>query len=552
LKIKDINFLVVDVETTGSKKAIDRVIDIACVVVQNGLIVDQFSTLLNPERHISKLITKITGINNDMVQYAPVANEVMPEFEKYFKIPNAVFVGHFVDFDYSFVNIELVHSGLERLQIQKLDTLKLAQRILPDNVKKNVGSMSKYYGVQPVNRHRALGDAKATAYSLIEMLSELRSKYLIEDVNELLRFQDGRTYQIKSRLKKIENIKPQLQQLTDKPGVFKFLDEEKRVIYIGYAGNIKERVNYFFSKSRVLSQKIPQLVSRTEHIEYVETNTILSAMLMKNQAIFDSKPEFNTTISNEKVFSYIKITNDEYPTIFRCSHIKDDGAEYIGPFTNRFLIDNLILNIQKNFRIRTCRGKLNKFEYCIYRDSQLCFNPCERDVSKIAYYEEIGQLKQYILKGYEAELRNQMNELSDKMEFESAAFIRNQIYDLKKTRLNPVSELIPFNTNYIAIMPLPDSSEMGIFFIKSGMLKKDMTISAETDQAEIYEAIVECYSDRQQKRCFSNSDLIQCQLIQNFISRGNGDVKRVEILDNSSYLDIFEECNTMIDSFFLS
>ncbi len=552
MKIKDINFLVVDVETTGSKKNIDRVIDIACVVVQNGLIVDQFSTLLNPERHISKLITKITGISNDMVQYAPTAEEVMPEFVKYFKLPNSVFVGHFVDFDYSFVNIELEQSNLERLHLQKLDTLKLAQRILPDNVKKNVGSMSKYYGVQPINRHRALGDAKATAYSLIEMLAELRSKYLIEDVNELIRFQDGKTYQIKSRLKKIENIKPQLQKLPDKPGIFKFLDSENKVIYIGYASNIKKRVNYFFSKSRVLSQKIPQLVSRTEHIEYEETNTLLSAILETNHYVLSDKPEFNTNVVNEKVFSYIKITNDEFPAVFRCSHIKDDGAEYIGPFTNRFLIDNIILNIQKNFKVRSCRGKLNKYEYCTDKNSTHCFNPCERDISKMLYYEEIGKLKQYILKGYEAELKNQMTELSDKMEFESAAFIRNQIYDLKKISLNPASDLIPFNTNYIAIMPLPDSSEMGIFFIKSGLLTQDMTITADNYQTELYEAIVECYADKTNHKKFSNSDLIQCQLIQNFISRGNGDVNRVEILDNSGYLDIFEECNTIIDSFFLS
>lgn len=552
MKIKDINFIVTDVETTGSKKDIDRVIDIACIVVRNGLIVDEFSSLLNPRRHISKLISKITGINDEMVEDAPYSEDIMPVIAKYCNMPDAIFVGHFVTFDYNFVNIEMKRSGLEPIEMPTLDTLKLAQKIIPDGTKKNVGAMSKYYKIPVVNRHRALGDAKATAYSLIEMLRELEDRYLIGDNEELMRFQNNKTYQIKSRLKKIESIKPQLRDLPKSPGVFYFLDENDRVIYLSKAANIKNEVEQYFRRSRVMSKTIPQIVSKTEKVKWVETNTELSAILLENSERQELKPDFNFFRSNDQIYSFIKITREKYPSIFRTGIVKDDDADYIGPFANRFLIDNIILNVHKYFKIRKCKGKFPDNAECIYGHLENCPKPCINNISETSYHEEIGKAKQYILKGCEAELVNSINVLSKQMKFESATYLRNQLFDLKNVKLNPAtSDNTLFNSSFISIIPGKTSNEMSIHFIKSGLLKSDMTVSAETKQEDIYDAIVESYADIEEKVNYSRPETEECKLIKNYIGRGNGDVNIIDVPPGSALLDIYDECITFLDNFFV-
>jgi excinuclease ABC subunit C len=300
-----------------------------------------------------------------------------------------------------------------------------------------------------------------------------------------------------------------------------------------------------------MSQKIPQLVSRTEQIKWQETNTDISATLLQIEELYKYKPEFNSQHFNEKTYSFIKITQDSYPAVFRCSHIKKDNADYIGPFSNRFLIDNIMLNVRQNFRIRNCRGKLTDTENCIYHNMACCFSPCTNEVSEIVYHEEIGKLKQYILKGYEAELINEINILSDKMEFESA-FLRNQLFDLKNIKLNPTSDEIHlFNSHYIAILPYGENSEMCMLFVKSGLLMRDIVISEDTDQTTIYDAIVSTFSDLSIKINYSKQEIQQCLMMQTFLSRGNGDVNIIEVTNESTDLDIFEECGTFLDNFFV-
>ncbi|OYT15217.1 MAG: hypothetical protein B7C24_14255 [Bacteroidetes bacterium 4572_77] len=476
---------------------------------------------------------------------------------KYFELPNAVFVGHAVAFDYSFVNLEFEHAKMPPLNLPTLDTLKLAQRILPDDVKKNVGAMAKYFGFYPVNVHRAFDDALATAYSLIEMLDRLHSDNLIYDYEELMRFQDNKIYSIKQRLKKIEHIKPQFQELPETPGSFNLFDENEALLYSGYAKNLKNKVSNLFAKSKVHSQALPQLIANTRLLKFQKSNSELSAILQSIEDVIANKPIYNA-IPNSANYSFIKITNNEFPAVYRCVKLQNDGADYIGPFSNKFLADDIILKIQKKFRIRKCRNDLAYSQYCLYRDSNECFNPCGKDVSKNLYYEELGQLKQYILNGHESSLINKINKLSSKMKFEAAAFLRNQLYDLKKVEFNPSKALINESLNYVAIVPHSSSLALYLYIIKNGLLTEDILITPETDQSIIYDALNTYDQNKKKatkkadKKEFTKSEISQQQLIKKYLTTKNGDVNRISISNGTNLLDIFEECITLIDNYFVT
>ena len=130
LSIWDANFIVVDVETTGNNPRDNRIIDIAAVNVNNGQITGEFSSLINPHQFIPYFITQMTGITNEAVFYAPEPSAIAPKLLSFSNKPNAVFVAHNANFDFSFVNETLKRLKLPPLEIPVLDTLKLAKRLL--------------------------------------------------------------------------------------------------------------------------------------------------------------------------------------------------------------------------------------------------------------------------------------------------------------------------------------------------------------------------------------------------------------------------------------
>ncbi len=185
--IAETTFVVVDVETTGLSPREGGITEIAMLKVRNGLIHDEFTTLVNPLQPISDSITLLTGIDDAMVADAPTAKMVAPRVAEF--LGCGIFTAHNAQFDLGFVNHTLLQGNIAPVENLILCTCKLARRMLPELSSKSLGPVARRLGIKNSHRHRAAGDAFATAEVLIQFLRRIEEHYDVHDVAGLLKFQ---------------------------------------------------------------------------------------------------------------------------------------------------------------------------------------------------------------------------------------------------------------------------------------------------------------------------------------------------------------------------
>lgn len=173
--LRGLSYVVVDVETTGGRPYTgDRITEIAAVVVRDGQICELFESLVNPERSIPSFITQITNITWDMVKDAPTFGRIAPDVLRV--LEGNVFVAHNAMFDWRFVTSEISRCAGQKLRGRRLCTVRLARKILPQLPRRSLDYVARYYGVEITSRHRAAGDALATAQCLLRMIGDLADR----------------------------------------------------------------------------------------------------------------------------------------------------------------------------------------------------------------------------------------------------------------------------------------------------------------------------------------------------------------------------------------
>jgi DNA polymerase-3 subunit epsilon len=195
--LHELEYVVVDVETTGSSGRADRVADVAAVIVRDGRIAERFATLVNPGCRIPPAITRLTGITNAMAAVAPPFEDIAADVAG--ALGNRVFVAHNAAFDWAFLNAEFVRLRGRPMRADRLCTVRLARRLLPHLARRNLDAVSAHYGIAISERHRAHGDAEATAGVFVRMLDELgrRGVHTWGDLRTLL---EGRVRQRRTAL----------------------------------------------------------------------------------------------------------------------------------------------------------------------------------------------------------------------------------------------------------------------------------------------------------------------------------------------------------------
>jgi DNA polymerase-3 subunit epsilon len=191
--LHELSYVVVDTETTGGRSWLgDRITEIAAVVVRGGEIVQVYETLVNPQRSIPPFITALTNITWAMVKDAPTFERVAPDVMKV--LEGNVFVAHNATFDWRFLTAELNRATGRQLRGRRLCTVKMARKVLPQLPRRSLDHVARYYGVTIHNRHRAGGDAIATAKCLIRMVNDLRDRGCgtWSELQSLLRTPPGR------------------------------------------------------------------------------------------------------------------------------------------------------------------------------------------------------------------------------------------------------------------------------------------------------------------------------------------------------------------------
>jgi DNA polymerase III subunit epsilon len=270
-------YAVIDIETTGGQITRDRITEIAILLYDGEKIIDEFQTLIHPERMIPYNITQLTGIDDEMVQDAPKFYEVAKRIVEITK--GAIFVAHNVGFDYKFIKEEFARLGFVFTRKQ-LCTVRLSRQGFPGRRSYSLGSMIDFLGIQVKNRHRAMDDAKAALIILQTIFSQEK-----EDQIDLLINQGVQASKLPPNI-----TLEQLHEFPEECGVYYFHNANGDVIYTGKSINIKKRLLDHFANN---TQKAMRMIQSVHEITYQLTGSELVALLYESHEIKQLKPIYN-------------------------------------------------------------------------------------------------------------------------------------------------------------------------------------------------------------------------------------------------------------------
>jgi len=261
--ISDIDFCVIDTETTGGSPQLNRIIDVAVLQFKDGEIVDKFQSLINPQRPIPAWVTQLTAINNDMVKDAPLFSDIAEPLKKI--LDRGVFTAHNANFDYGFVREEFSRLGMP-FERPLCCTLKLARKLYTDIPSRSLGMLCDYLLIDIWDRHRAFGDAEATVYVLKDMLRVAKEKHQIET------WMDLDTFSRHGPLNLPEGIS--LREISGLPaaaGTYIFKDQKGELVTQGHSKDVQRRVKTYF-QIKNQSEKSKYLREVVKRIEFLSEN----------------------------------------------------------------------------------------------------------------------------------------------------------------------------------------------------------------------------------------------------------------------------------------
>jgi len=479
LPINKASFCVLDVETTGLSPQYNNIIELGIVRVKNLKIVEKYHSLINPGRDIPNFITGFTGISNDDVYNAPFFEDIAEEVIEF--IGSDVVAGHNLSFDNSFLRRELKYSGREELKNPNLCTLRIAKRIFPLLKSKSLGSVSSFLKIKNSNSHRALGDAETTAKILIKMAKHVKKNLGFEILSELINFQYTATSRTDGANLKNKFLS-EFDSLPDAPGIYYFLDIKGKIIYIGKAKSIRERVRSYFSKTA--PRKARKIIKSASKLKIELTNSELTALLKEAESIKTKNPRLNTQLKKYGNKYFLRVnTTHKYPDLVISNHFDFDGNDYFGLFGTKKKAAAMFEMINKTFAIRECSDKeFAKNKRCFLADIDRCLAPCELK-NNVSYFEELGKVYEFMYGKNQFALTRMINKMKDysaKQKFENAQDVK-EIIDLilaqtHKTSLlaepvNRANVLFEINETFARDYVLLLSGK--IFVKKQSMKEKD-------------------------------------------------------------------------------
>ena len=274
----------VDLETTGGNAAYDRITEIGIVLMQGGVLLEEWSSLVNPECAISPYIEAFTGISSEMVADAPRFAELAAAvFEK---LRGAVFIAHNARFDHAFLRSEFRKAGVAYAP-QALCTVKLSRRLFPQHARHNLDAVMERHGLSCSARHRALGDARV----LYDLWQKLRRE--IPDAE----FSAAAAQSMLAAPKLPAHLAPELaDELPETPGVYRYFGEDDALLYVGRSNSLRGKVLSQLAEGGSASRE--RLAAQVRRVDWVQTAGELGAMLLEAEWIKTLKPQRNRHVKS--------------------------------------------------------------------------------------------------------------------------------------------------------------------------------------------------------------------------------------------------------------
>ena len=236
------------------------------------------------------------------------------------------------------------------------------------------------------------------------------------------------------------DIKEELKNLPKNPGVYIMHSADDKIIYVGKAKNLKNRVTQYFQNSKNHTPKVRAMVSHIAYFEYIITDSELEALMLECNLIKKHRPKYNILLKDDKHYPFLKITmQNDYPRMSIARKASNDGAKYFGPYTGTNTIRNTMEIIQKIFSPPVCRKKfpqdIGKGRPCLNYHIKNCFAPCTGNVSQEEYKAVFEQICKFLSgdhKELESELTDEMKKASARLDFEAAAILRDKLKAIEK------------------------------------------------------------------------------------------------------------------------
>ncbi len=381
--LHEVSFCILDLETTGATSADCEITEIGAVKYVGGEHAGTFATLVNPGLPIPPTITVLTGITQAMVIDAPRIEEALPALLEF--LGTSVIVGHNVRFDLSFLNAAAERLGYGKLPNPSTDTLGLARRLLPGEVRRlNLQSLAAHFRSPVTPNHRALADAQATAHVFWGLL-ERAGSIGVTHLDDLLRLPTAKGSPHYAKIELTE-------RLPRRPGVYMFVDGDGNVIYVGKAKNLRTRVrSYFYGDSR---RSVEQMLRDLVDVRFQVCSTELEAEITELRLISANAPRYNRRSRKPKSPQYVKLTQEEYPRLSIVRTLRDDGCLYLGPFRSRRIANSVVSAIWDAVPIRRCLTKGGKRSAaCNFAQLGVALCPCDGAVGSHEYQAVVSDLR---------------------------------------------------------------------------------------------------------------------------------------------------------------
>ena len=275
------------------------------------------------------------------------------------------------------------------------------------------------------------------------------------------------------------DIQEELKKLPGRPGVYIMHDENDRIIYVGKAISLKNRVRQYFQTSRNKGVKIEQMVTHIRRFEYIVTDSELEALVLECNLIKEHHPKYNTMLMDDKTYPFIKVTTGEaFPRVVLSRKMQKDKARYFGPYTSSQAVRDTIDLIHKLYHLRSCSRSLprdiGKERPCLNYHIKQCDAPCQGYISQEEYGKSVNEVLKFLNGNYDAvlkDLEEKMNAASEALEFERAIEYRELISSVKKVaQKQKITDSSGEDRDVLAVASHEGDAVVQVFFIRGGRL----------------------------------------------------------------------------------
>ena len=427
--LHEVTFCVLDFETTGGHRHNDMITEVGIVKVRGGECLGTYQTLVNPGRAIPAQISVLTGLTDALVASAPRIEAVLPSLVEF--LGDAVLVAHNAGFDVGFLRAALERDDRPRWEGTIIDTVALARRLVRDEVPDcKLHTLASRLRLDHRPSHRALDDALATT-DLLHLLLERAAGHGVTGLDDLCGLAKMAGHPQAAKLKLTTD-------LPRAPGVYMFRDRENRVLYVGKATNLRQRVrSYFGTDDR---RKIGPMLRETHSVDHLELSDPLTAEVIETRLIATLLPRYNRRGTRVDRYCYIRLDHDAlWPRLAVVKKPSPTGA-HLGPLPSRSMASTVVDALQATLPLRRCSTRLGP-RHSPSGDASMCTAaqlgvtqcPCAGAADRVSYDTAVAQARRALAGdvGSVAELLHaQMARLAAQQRFEEAASVRDRLSNL--------------------------------------------------------------------------------------------------------------------------